>query len=417
MIKAIENKFFIFLFSLLPITIILGQAVSLLNIILISIFIIIKLPINKNFDFVKNKTFILLGIIYLYLLFNTFTSLDYNLSYLRNFGFIRFILLFIAINFFFFSYKNRNFFFKIWTLIILIVIFDSYIEYFLGKNILGYGQDDLYPDRIVSFFKDEPIVAGYLNGFFFIIIGYLLNKKNAENKNLYFLCLVLSLLFFICVTFTGERSNTIKSILALSLFFLLNNKFDLKYRFTVFFSLVIVFVTLISNSNYLKYRYMENIINPILDFEKREKFLNENIYIKHYKSGYAVFQNYPLLGVGNKNYRLETRKNQFTKKNYIPDTHPHQIYLELLSEHGLVGTIILLSTLFFLIFRNVKNCLTSKNSLQLGTFCYLITNFLPVLPSGSFFSDLNMTLFFINFSIFIACNPSSNIFSKSSISK
>ena len=33
---------------------------------------------------IKNKTFILLGIIYLYLLFNTFTSLDYNLSYLRN---------------------------------------------------------------------------------------------------------------------------------------------------------------------------------------------------------------------------------------------------------------------------------------------------------------------------------------------
>ena len=112
MIKAIENKFFIFLFSLLPITIILGQAVSLLNIILISIFIIIKLPINKNFDFVKNKTFILLGIIYLYLLFNTFTSLDYNLSYLRNFGFIRFILLFIAINFFFLVIKIKISFLK-----------------------------------------------------------------------------------------------------------------------------------------------------------------------------------------------------------------------------------------------------------------------------------------------------------------
>ena len=53
---------------------------------------------------------------------------------------------------------------------------DTYIESILGKNILGYGEN--YGSRIVSFFKDEPIVGGYINGFYLIIIGYLfyLNK-------------------------------------------------------------------------------------------------------------------------------------------------------------------------------------------------------------------------------------------------
>ena len=50
------------------------------------------------------------------------------------------------------------------------------MNFFLVKNILGYGQD-IYPDRIVSFFKDEPIVAGYLNGFFFLILVIYLKKK------------------------------------------------------------------------------------------------------------------------------------------------------------------------------------------------------------------------------------------------
>ena len=51
------------------------------------------------------------------------------------------------------------------------------------------------------------------------------------------------------------------------------------------------------------------------------------------------------MGVGNKNYRIETRTNHLKIKNYIPDTHPHQIYFEFLSEHGIIGTIILLLAL------------------------------------------------------------------------
>ncbi len=410
--KGIEYKFIIFLFSLIPISMIVGQAISLINIVIISIFVIIKLVILKNFDFTKNLSFILLLILYVYLLFNTLISLDAGYSFLRNFGFIRFIFLFVAVNYFFFNYKNNYTFLKFWCFIVLIVITDSYIEYLFGKNILGYGQD-IYSDRIVSFFKDEPIVAGYLNGFFFLIIGYLFDKKNDQNKNLLNLLIILSLLYLVCVIITGERSNTIKAIIGMSIFYFLNNKFSIKKRIFVFFILIVTTTVLILNSNYLKYRYFDNIINPILNADKRENFLKENIYIKHYKSGFAVFKNYPLFGVGNKNYRIETRgENQYTKENYIPDTHPHQIYFELLSEHGLIGTTIILSLFFFLIFRNLKICIASKNSLQLGALSFLITNFLPLLPSGSFFSDLNMSLFFINLSIYIASNPSSNIFSK-----
>ena len=410
MISKFENKIIISLFSFIPISMVIGQAISLANIFIVSIFLIIQIIREKNFNFTSNATFILLLLIYAYLIFNIFISLDYSYSFLRNFGFFRLILLFVAINFLFINYKNQDLIFKIWSTVILLVITDSFIEYFSGKNIFGYGQD-IYADRIVSFFKDEPIVAAYLNGFFFLIIGFLLNIKKPNNSIL-IICFFLTLLFLICVTITGERSNTIKALTGLFIFLLLNNKFNIKQKIFTFMGIIILITLMISNSAYLKYRYLDIIINPIINSDKRENFLKENIYVRHYKSGYAVFKNYPLFGVGNKNYRLEVNKFHLTKKNYIPDTHPHQIYFEFLSEHGIIGSFILILIFFFLIFKNIKNCLISKNSLQLGAFCYLIISFLPILPSGSFFSNFNITLFFLNFSIFLASNSSSNIFNQ-----
>ena len=83
-----------------------------------------------------------------------------------------------------------------------------------------------------------------------------------------------------------------------------------------------------------------------------------------------------------------------------------------MSEHGLIGTVILLSIFFYLIFKNLKIILLSQNYIQIGAFIYLLSTFLPLLPSGSFFSDFNITLFFINLSLMYGVNKDTNIFSK-----
>ena len=72
-------------------------------------------------------------------------------------------------------------------------------------------------------------------------------------------------------------------------------------------------------------------------------FNQNNIYFQLYDSAFEVFKNNKLLGVGNKNYRVETCKETNIDEKYICTTHPHQIYFEFLSEHGLIGTFIILS--------------------------------------------------------------------------
>ena len=87
----------------------------------------------------------------------------------------------------------------------------------------------------------------------------------------------------------------------------------------------------------------------------------------------------------------------------------------MLSEHGIIGTIIILSIIFYLIFRIIRKIIDGRNYIQVGSMVFLLINFVPVLPSGAFFNNFNITLFMINFSLMYAVNKETNIFQKNDI--
>ena len=87
-----------------------------------------------------------------------------------------------------------------------------------------------------------------------------------------------------------------------------------------------------------------------------------------------------------------------------------KLYFEFLAEHGIVGTVILIFILFSLIFSKIKIIFCSKNYLQLGCLTFLLTSFIPLLPSGAFFADYNLTIFWINLSIMYAVGEKTNVY-------
>ena len=212
------------------------------------------------------------------------------------------------------------------------------------------------------------------------------------------------------ILITGERSNTIKAFFGFVIFLFFLDFLKLKIKISLLFILSGLIILIISSYDYLKLRYKGQFYDFLYSKEIREKTFENNIYIKLYKSGFRVFKDKPLFGVGNKNYRIETCKQNYKNPEYICSTHPHQVYIELLAEHGALGFILILYVIFFLIFRILKQIIMSKNYIQIGSFIYLLINFIPLLPSGSFFSDFNLTLFMINFSIMYAVNKKTNIF-------
>ena len=401
--SKLSDNYFLILFSFIPLSIILGSSVSLLNIILIDVSFIIFLLSKKNFNFFKNKDLKYLLALYVYLIFNSFISLSFSESFLRNFGFLRIIILFISINYFFQDNSFLKKVLSIWSLIILIVVFDVYFESINGRNILGYGGQfgGKGGSRIVSFFKDEPIVGGYLLAFVFLIYGFFCKLKFFEKRYLH---LILIVLLVLSIILTGERSNSIKAIIGLIFLFLVTNQFSVKKRFLYLIGIISIFLVIIINSNFLKLRFVDQMKN----------FSNaDNIYFELYRSGFEVFRNNPILGVGNKNYRVETcqiHENDNKNKIYKCSTHPHQIYLEFLSEHGIFGTILIFFLMYKIFFSKIYFSIKNNEPIQISAMIFLFLNFIPILPGGAFFSDYMITLFALNLSLFYAVNRKINIF-------
>ena len=399
------NNYFIVLFSFFPISIILGPAISLINILLIDLSFLFLIFYIREFSFLKSKAVKYLFLLYFYLLFNSLISIDSTEGIYRNFGFIRIIILFVAVNYFF----NKKVFFDkvffIWLIIIFFVSIDVFLESYTGRNMLGYGE--LYGRRVVSFFKDEPIVGGYINAFYLILIGFLYNKFTIQHKNK---ILLLSIFFLFAVFLTGERSNAIKAFLGIIFFYSFFKEYKLKYKITYIVIGLIFFISVILNSQYFKLRYL-NQVNDLLLGKTGDK-----IYFNLYNSGYQVFKNNMFFGVGNKNYRVVTCNTKLNETNiltnkYVCSTHPHQIYLELFSEHGLFGSIFILFILYKLIFSKFISNFNRINYIQIGSLIYISLIFLPLLPSGAFFSDYAITLFGFNIAIFYAASSEMNIFS------
>ena len=396
-------NYFLILFSIIPASILIGPSVSLFTILLIDISFIFLIIKKKNYSFFKNDTFRYLLFLYLYLIFNSLISIDMSSGVYRNFGFIRILILFVAFNFFFHQTLFFSKVFKIWLITLLIVAFDVFFEYFNGVNLLGFPEIR-ENQRLVSFFKDEPIVGAYIYGFYLLLIGFLMNENFFKQKNIIFLLLII---LFLAIFLTGERSNSIKAFLGIFLLIFFFKEIPKKIKLISLILALSSLVILISNSDNFKMRYAVQIKSALGD---------KSIYFNLYKSGYQVFKNYPIFGVGNKNYRIESCDN-FEKENknekyedYLCTTHPHQIYLELLSEHGIIGTLIILLIFFKLIFSKILSVSKNLNYIQIGSMIFLLLTFLPIIPSGSFFNDFAITIFAINLSIFYASNKKFNIF-------
>ena len=125
------SNYFIILFSIIPLTMILGPSVSLINIVLIDLSFICYYAFFDKSKFQFDITVKILLFLCLYLIFNSFIALDFNYSFKRNMGFIRFVIFFIALNYFLYNNKNFNKIFYFWFITILIMSLDVLLMSYL----------------------------------------------------------------------------------------------------------------------------------------------------------------------------------------------------------------------------------------------------------------------------------------------
>ena len=435
------NKLSLLLFSLLPISLIIGNAGININIWLINlIFLIYCLKFNF-WTWLKKDIFLYFLVLYIFLILNSSysyfilfedqTKPFYNDdSILRSLSFIKFILLVFAFSVLLKSNKILSLLHFNWLLIITIIILDIFFEKFTGRNILGNISPD--QSRIVSFFKDELVVGGLIFCFGYTSTLYFVNRK-IKNKSITPIILIF-LLVPLSIFVTGEKSNFIKSILLffIIIYFFKLYKQNLNYKIILIIEIFLISCFFIfSETTHHKYKeiykrilvqdgkYTLSIMHDdsspskeiVSTSEKKNKVHKQlmtnfaNIkYFAHYDAAIRIFKNYPISGIGGKNFRIECSKEKYYNEKIAfshnrCSTHPHQVHLEILSEQGILGYLLILGLVLWISIRTIKMSIKNKNVYYLGNVFYVLIFFIPLLPSGGIFSTFNGTLFWVIFSL------------------
>ena len=156
----------------------------------------------------------------------------------------------------------------------------------------------------------------------------------------------------------------------------------------------------------------ESIFERQTAFFKRIQLYDQNTpnkfsYIRHfahYETAWQIFKDYPISGIGNSKFRYICHDNKYINPNnkYTFErcaNHPHQVHLEILSEQGILGYLIIIFIIFYVLLKSFKVYCKTKNITHLSSILFVLTFFIPLLPSGSFFSTFNASIFWINFSL------------------
>jgi O-antigen ligase len=290
------------------------------------------------------------------------------------------------------------------------VTLDIFLQVIYGKNILGYPEID---GRYGGVFGEEAIAGSYIQKFSLIsILAFFLIKL--ENKGNFFFTIFTITLLGLGILMSLDRMPFIVYLFNITLLSILLK--ELRLRFLL--SLILIFTiflfffnnyskienkyfSLLNETGISKIQKLFSIDNKIIENTSEDKINNElsSGYLRIYNTAFSIFLNNPFIGSGVKSFWSECNKLQVNNKKYLScTTHPHNIYLEILVNQGILGILIFFSFILILLKKNYLNILLKKTSIKekiitVFLFVIFIGELLPFRSFGSIFQTVNGTIF------------------------
>lgn len=343
------------------------------------------------------------------------------------------------------SVKQIDKIFIFWKILLSILILDTIFQYIFGFNVIGI-KPQFYPNncenysyeflfshklqdhnncfpfihiwRLSSFFGDERVIGSFLAH---MVPLTLISLKIDDFKSKIYL-------FFCCfaIFISGERMAFLIFLLTLSIlisYIIITKKnflFEMKFNQFIQYLLIVIsgiilFSLILNSSKVLQNRFLE-VKELTFELKKEINNLDQNKskfdlpYISIWKRASNNFIESKIIGKGINYFRDCSYKKQNTYyvypeilKKYGKNsctTHPHNFYLQIISETGIVGILIFMSIIIYTIVRAViRFDKISQSKYFYYSILMIIILFLPFKVTGNIFSTFYGTLFFFLFSI------------------
>lgn len=407
------NRLCVLAFLMLPLALITGPFLPEIIIFLISFFFIINCVKEKKFNYFNNNLFKIFFSFYIILILSSLLGESPLYSLSTSIFYVRFIIFSLAVWWLLNNNSNliKHFLF-IFIILYCILFLGSFYE-ILFKNHCGnfneggafiYQNNNFFCqnkiiignliriDRLSSFFGKEMILGSFLSRFLPLIIALYILHYNKNN--------LLFLLFFIIITsliiyLSGERVSFFYLCISLLIFFISINLKKKVKLLSIFLITTLIFTISYFYKTSSSRMYVQTF-NQIFNPNNGVDFFSEE-HKAHAITAYKIFKSNIFIGAGPRSFRIICHEPKYNFNEKSCTTHPHNTFLQLLAEVGLIGTLIPLFLLFVVIKKIFMNLfvLTKTKKVEIYFLVAFLISLFPLIPSGNFFSGWLNIVFYL----------------------
>jgi O-antigen ligase len=276
-----------------------------------------------------------------------------------------------------------------------ILVVDGYFQYFTGTNISGLKLSE---NRVSSFFGDELIMGSYLSRLFPLLFALFLVKKKLKFE-IYFIGL-LFILVDVLIYMSGERSAFFYLNLSTVFIIILIKEYQ-KFRLVTFIIAIVCIFILSLNSSKLGERMFKEPAKNMGLIESSEK---PTIFTPQHDSlirtAFNMYKDKPFSGHGPKMFRILCKNEKYATGITPCMTHPHNFYIQLLAETGIIGFLFLFSALVYVMSAaliQIKSIILKQKrpftDYQICLLAGMLITVWPFSPNGNFFNNWLMIVY------------------------
>lgn len=306
--------------------------------------------------------------------------------------------------------KIIDYFYYVFLITFTILTIDGFIQFFLGHNIIGLPIGP--SSRVSSFFGTELILGSYLARLLPLFIALFFVKKNKKIYEVLFL-IILFLSTYTLVLISGGRSSFLFANIALIFILIFTHKhFFVKIIIVMCLSLIVL--TLFIKDDRIFSRWFGPIYTPISiienylsNNEKKENFIISAAHDSFFRTSWKMFTDKPIFGHGPKMFRVICDDYKSKNNKVICSTHPHNFYIQILSETGLAGFIFLIGLFIYFIYVILRYLIfvifykkLLLSNYQICLLAGLLITIWPISTNGNFFNNKLMIIYGLQIGFF-----------------
>ncbi len=388
--------------SLIVPTLVLGPFVPDLIISLLAVWFL-YFTINKKLVFVYQNTYFyfflgfwIICILASFLSQDVLFSLKSSLPYFR-IGIFALLISFLIDN----EKKIIDFFYIAFLITFSLLVVDSYIQFFSGSNLIGLKAGG---KRISSFFGNEYILGSFLVRLLPLLIGLFVIRSNKQKWECYFFPIFLVLVAGV-IFISGGRASLAFLILSSTFLMIFLKGYKIVKIFIASLIIFIIATTIVTKPHIYERQITDTVKSFGINGPKFYIFSKDHDDL--IRTAWKMFLDKPILGHGPKSFRKVCSNPKYSFGSHSCGPHPHNFYIQLLAETGLLGFSFLFGLLIFFIFltsKHIWNRLIHKKSTltnyQICLLAGLLITIWPITTNGNFFNNNLMIVYGLQMGFF-----------------